>query len=128
MATHKGGFQTRSPARAEAGPKAVLVVDDDPAVSRSLRRVLESAGYEVTVANNGNAAVETIMHRAFDVVLSDIQMPGVTGVELLRLVRADDLDVPVVLMTGRPNRRDRRGGVSLGAIQYLRSPPGRLAR
>ena len=67
MATHDGALQTDAPARTEGGPKSVLVVDDDPAVSRSLRRVLESAGYEVTVANNGNAAVETIMSRAFDV-------------------------------------------------------------
>jgi EAL domain-containing protein (putative c-di-GMP-specific phosphodiesterase class I) len=113
---------TEVPPRADAGVKAVLVVDDDPAVSRALRRVLEAAGYEVTVESNGNAAIQTIMQRSFDVVLSDIQMPGMTGVELLGVVRAYDLDVPVILMTGEPTIETAIEAVALGAMQYLPKP------
>jgi EAL domain-containing protein (putative c-di-GMP-specific phosphodiesterase class I) len=102
--------------------RPVLVVDDDVALSWALRRVLGAAGYDVTVANDGRSAVEAIMHRTFEVVLSDIQMPGMTGVELLKAVRAHDLDVPVILMTGVPTIETAIDAVSLGALQYLPKP------
>jgi EAL domain-containing protein (putative c-di-GMP-specific phosphodiesterase class I) len=102
--------------------RAVLVVDDDEALSRALSRVLKLAGYEVVVASNGAAAVETVMHRPFDVILSDIQMPGMSGVDLLSVVRAYDLDVPVILMTGNPTLETAMEAVSLGALQYLVKP------
>jgi EAL domain-containing protein (putative c-di-GMP-specific phosphodiesterase class I) len=122
MAMQKGGFQTQTPVRAEPDAKAVLIVDDDEAVSRSMRRVLEAAGYHVTVAPNGGAAVETMMSGDFEVVLSDVHMSGMTGVELLSVVRAYDLDVPVILMTGDPTLETAMEAVSLGAIEYLRKP------
>ncbi len=102
--------------------RTVLVVDDDEALARSLRRVLESARYDVTVVNDGSAAVDAIMSRPFDVILSDIQMPGMTGVDLLGVVRAYDLDVPVILMTGTPTLDTAMEAVSLGALQYLTKP------
>jgi EAL domain-containing protein (putative c-di-GMP-specific phosphodiesterase class I)/CheY-like chemotaxis protein len=105
-----------------AAGATVLVVDDDALVARSLRRVLEVAGYLVTTAENGSAAVEKIMHNAYDVVLSDIQMPGMSGVELLSVVRSYDLDVPVLLMTGEPTLETAIEAVSLGALQYLPKP------
>jgi EAL domain-containing protein (putative c-di-GMP-specific phosphodiesterase class I) len=122
MALQKSEVKTEAPRKLEAGPRAVLVVDDDPAVGRSLQRVLESAGYEVVVADDGNVAIETLMSRAFDVVLSDIRMPGMSGVELLSVVRAYDLDVPVILMTGAPTVETAIEAVSLGAVQYLSKP------
>jgi len=105
-----------------AGARTVLVVDDDELVARSLRRVLEAAGYHVTTVSDGSDAVEKIMHNAYDVVLSDIQMPGMSGVELLSVVRARDFDVPVLLMTGAPTLETAIEAVSLGALQYLPNP------
>lgn len=105
-----------------AGQRTVLVVDDDALITRSLQRLLEAAGYEVTATNDGTSAVEAIMSRGFDVVLSDIQMPEMTGVDLLRVVRAHDLDVPVILMTGEPKIETAMEAVSLGALQYLPKP------
>jgi EAL domain-containing protein (putative c-di-GMP-specific phosphodiesterase class I)/CheY-like chemotaxis protein len=100
---------------------AVLVVDDDESLARTQRRLLEGA-YEVVVAGNGEAALEAIMRRPFDVILSDIQMPGMSGVDLLRAVRRHDLDVPVILMTGEPSIETAVDAVSLGALQYLVKP------
>jgi EAL domain-containing protein (putative c-di-GMP-specific phosphodiesterase class I) len=105
-----------------AGARTILVVDDDALVARSLRRVLEVAGYQVTTVDDGRAAVEKITHNAYDVVLSDIQMPGMSGVELLSVVRSYDLDVPVLLMTGEPSLETAIEAVSLGALQYLPKP------
>ncbi len=100
----------------------ILIADDELGLARSLARVLSSAGYEVVTAGDGNAAVETMKQQDFDVILSDIQMPGVSGVELLRLVREHDLDVPVVLMTADPKVETAAEAVELGALQYLVKP------
>jgi DNA-binding NtrC family response regulator len=113
---------TRTITAVVAPNRGVLVVDDDEALSRALSRVLKMAGYDVVVANDGAAAVEKVMHRAFDVILSDIQMPGMSGVDLLSIVRAYDLDVPVILMTGNPTLETAMEAVSLGALQYLVKP------
>jgi EAL domain-containing protein (putative c-di-GMP-specific phosphodiesterase class I) len=101
---------------------AVLVVDDDPALARILQRLLAAAGYQVTVAHDARAAIEEVMRHAFTVIVSDIMMPGMSGVELLRAVRAYDLDVPVILMTGVPTIETAMEAVSLGALQYLPKP------
>ncbi len=122
MAAQKNGLEGGAPVRLDGTPRAVLVVDDDPIVGRTLQRVLESAGYDVSVANDGNTAVATLLERPFDVVLSDIQMPGMTGVELLSIVRAHELDVPVILMTGAPTVETAMEAVSLGATHYLQKP------
>jgi len=122
MESGKSEARTEGSTRFEGPPRAVLVVDDDPAVGRSLQRVLESAGYDVALADDGNVAIETLMRRSFDVVLSDIRMPGMSGVELLSVVRAYDIDVPVILMTGAPTVETAIEAVSLGAVQYLSKP------
>ncbi len=101
---------------------AVLVVEDDPAVARTLQRLLVRAGYRVTVAADGRAAIEAVMRQAFTVIVSDIQMPGMSGVDLLRAVRTYDLDVPVILTTGVPTIETAMEAVSLGALQYLPKP------
>lgn len=111
-----------SPAHAAAGKRSVLVVDDEEAVARVLSRLLVAAGYHVTTANSGSAAVEAVRREPFDVILSDIHMPSMTGVDLLRLVRAYDLDVPVILMTGVPTVDTAIQAVELGALQYLPKP------
>ena len=105
-----------------AGSRSVLIADDDPAVSRASQRVLVAAGYEVVLADGGEAAMHAVTLRAFDVIVSDIQMPGMSGVELLRAVRTHDLDVPVILVTGNPTIETAIEAVSLGALQYMQKP------
>lgn len=104
------------------GQRSVLLVDDDEAVMRTLQRVLKAAGFEVTIAGNGTTAIQMIMSHPFDVIVTDIQMPGMSGVELLGVVRAYDLDVPVILMTGDPTVETAVEAVRLGALQYLAKP------
>jgi EAL domain-containing protein (putative c-di-GMP-specific phosphodiesterase class I) len=101
---------------------SVLVVDDDAAVCTTLQRVLQSAGFEVTVAHDGAAAMTEVERRPFDVILTDIQMGAISGVELLSKVRAHDLDVPVILMTGEPTLETAIEAISLGVMHYLVKP------
>lgn len=100
----------------------VLVVDDEQLVARVLTRVLESAGYEVHTCFDGASALNCIRDASFDVVLSDVSMPGLDGVDLLRAVRGTDLDLPVVLITGTPSMDSALGAVEYGALRYLQKP------
>jgi len=102
--------------------KSVLLVDDDLEFSRAVSRVLSAAGFEVTVVHGGVAAAEAIASRPFDAIVSDIQMPGMSGVQLLERVREHDLDVPVILLTAAPTIETAMEAVSLGALQYFAKP------
>jgi len=100
----------------------VLVVDDDPKILQIFSRALESVGHTVTSAPSGEAAVEQIKMRRFDVVLSDIAMPGMGGLELLRQVRDHDADIPLILITGSPLVESAMKAVEYGALRYLLKP------
>ena len=100
----------------------VLLVDDDDAVRNAFRRVLESRGYLVFPCRSGNEALERLSSGSFDAMVSDVRMPGMSGVKLLRAVREHDLDLPVILVTGNPDIGSASEAVEYGAFQYLIKP------
>jgi EAL domain-containing protein (putative c-di-GMP-specific phosphodiesterase class I)/ActR/RegA family two-component response regulator len=108
------------PATGAAG--RILLLDDDPALLRSLQRVLQRMGHVVECAHDGATAASIVENNVFDVVLSDIGMPGMNGIEFLLAVRRVDLDVPVVLMTGAPDVATATRAVEFGAMRYLVKP------
>jgi EAL domain-containing protein (putative c-di-GMP-specific phosphodiesterase class I) len=103
-------------------PARVLVVDDEALVLRSLQRLLEHAGYDVVVASDGLRGAALAAGGGFDVILSDIAMPGLDGLGLLRKVRETDADVPIILLTGQPDDARARLAVEHGALMYLVKP------
>jgi len=109
-------------APAPAPGARILLADDDAVLARSLMRVLERAGYTVACAPDGKIAGEILRGERFDVVLTDISMPSVDGIELLRTVRDYDLDIPVILMTGTPEIRTAIKALEHGALRYLTKP------
>jgi EAL domain-containing protein (putative c-di-GMP-specific phosphodiesterase class I) len=108
--------------RFKVSHKSVLLVEDDIPFARAVLRLLTASGFEVTTVHNGAAAAEAIATRPFGAILSDIQMPGMSGVELLGRVRQHDLDVPVILLTAAPTVETAMEAVSLGALQYFAKP------
>ncbi|MEO8978166.1 MAG: EAL domain-containing protein [Polyangiaceae bacterium] len=108
--------------RAEGVKASVLVVDDDPDVLRGVVRLLRKEGYSVTSASNGADAARSLVGRSFDVIVSDIKMPGMDGIQLLREVREHDLHVPVVLVTGEPAVSTAVQALEYGAFHYLTKP------
>jgi EAL domain-containing protein (putative c-di-GMP-specific phosphodiesterase class I)/CheY-like chemotaxis protein len=117
----RGGGSEAAQTAAVAKPR-VLVVDDDAAVRKAIERMLNAAGFEVTAMHDGAAAVHLLTHAKFDAVLTDIMMPGMNGIELLRAVRATDLEVPVLLMTGAPDVKSAALAVQYGACDYIFKP------
>jgi len=102
--------------------RTVLVVDDEPAMLRTFERILTSAHFQVVATQDAAKAVALVTERSFDAVVSDVQMPKMSGVDLLRVIRAHDLDVPVLLVSGAPTIETAIEAVALGAFQYLLKP------
>jgi len=100
----------------------VLLVDDDDAVRNVLRRVLEHRGYRVVPCASGSEALEHLAAGSYDAMVSDVRMPGMSGLKLLRAVREHDLDLPVILVTGNPDLSSATEAVEYGAFQYLIKP------
>ncbi len=97
-------------------------MDDDPAVLRAYRKALSARGWAVETASDGAQAIDRLRGETFDVIVSDVSMPEVGGLEFLRSVREQDLDVPVVLMTGAPKLESAMRAVESGAFSYLIKP------
>ncbi|HET7196829.1 MAG TPA: response regulator transcription factor [Nocardioides sp.] len=103
-------------------PSRVLVVDDDRAVRESLRRSLEFNGYAVALASDGAEALASISGSAPDVVVMDVMMPRLDGLEATRALRKAGNDVPILVLTARDAVGDRVEGLDAGADDYLTKP------
>ena len=100
----------------------MLVVDDDKAVRESLRRSLEFNGYDVSLATDGAEALAGIGASHPDVVVMDVMMPRLDGIEATRALRAAGNDVPILVLTARDAVGDRVEGLDAGADDYLTKP------
>ena len=100
----------------------MLVVDDDRAVRESLRRSLEFNGYAVALASDGAEALAAISGSAPDVVVMDVMMPRLDGLEATRALRKAGNDVPILVLTARDAVGDRVEGLDAGADDYLTKP------
>jgi EAL domain-containing protein (putative c-di-GMP-specific phosphodiesterase class I) len=96
-----------------------LLVDDDADVRLLLARQLRQQGYYVDVAASGREAVDYVDQNSYDVIVTDVRMPSMDGIELLRVVRQHDLRVPVVLLTGAPVLDTAIQALEFGAFHYL---------
>lgn len=103
-------------------PGTVLIVDDDPMVLRSLSHQLARSRYTLALCLTPSEAIRHVTEGNVQVIVSDIMMPEMSGIELLRIVRQHDSDLPVVLMTGQPELATAAEGVELGAFRYLIKP------
>jgi DNA-binding response OmpR family regulator len=106
----------------DAGRPRVLVVDDDPTVSDVLRRYLERAGYEVAHAADGPTALHRFGQREPDLVVLDLMLPGIDGLEVCRRLQQTGAAVPVIMLTALGDEADRVLGLQLGADDYVTKP------
>jgi len=100
----------------------VLVVDDDPTVSDVVRRYLERSDFDVTLAVDGQQALAAAAQHRPDLVVLDLMLPGLDGLEVCRRLRTRDPDLPVVMLTALGEESDRVLGLSLGADDYVTKP------
>ena len=102
-------------------PSRILVVDDDQAIAEMVGIVLRAKGFDVVTTPDGASALESIEHLAPDVVLLDLMLPGIDGIEVCRRLRRDS-DVPIIMLTARSDTADVVEGLEAGADDYLTKP------
>jgi sigma-B regulation protein RsbU (phosphoserine phosphatase) len=102
----------------------VLVVDDTPANLRLMRQALEPEGYHILIATNGEAAIKTAASALPDLILLDVQMPGIDGFETCRRLKANPttVDIPVIFVTAQIDTEDVVKGFQVGSIDYIAKP------
>ena len=113
---------TASPAITPVGARRVLVIDDEPAVLRVLGLLLQRNGFAVDSAADASEGLKQLETNSYHCVLSDIIMPGLSGLDFLRELRRHDLDVPVILMTAGPTLDSALDAIEYGAQSYLLKP------
>jgi two-component system, OmpR family, response regulator MprA len=100
----------------------ILVVDDDRSVRESLRRSLAFNGYQVELANDGQAALDAVLAQRPDAMVLDVMMPRLDGLEVCRRMRAAGDELPILVLTARDAVSDRVAGLDAGADDYLPKP------
>lgn len=100
------------------GGQTVLVVDDDPAIVELLRDFLEASGFRALVATNGREALDIVARRPVDCLILDVMMPGLSGFDLCRQIRAQH-DAPILFLSARADETDKIRGLMLGGDDYI---------
>ncbi len=100
----------------------ILLVEDEPHIARGLIFNLEEEGFKVTHAENGEAALQFFDEHSFGLVVLDLALPGIDGLEVCRQIRGKDPRQPILMLTARSEERDRIEGLSAGADDYLTKP------
>jgi len=108
--------------RLDGTPVRALVVDDEDTLSDLLRMALRSEGWETRVASDGHTALRTAREFEPDVIVLDVMMPGLDGLEVLRRLRSDGNDAPVLFLTAKDGVDDRIAGLTAGGDDYVTKP------
>src|SRR5690606_14292693 len=108
------GVDGRHEERPLVSTQSILVVDDEQVVREAVVRLLTRAGFQVASAEHAQAALDQLRDGAqFSAIVTDLEMPGIKGIDFVRLIRERDLDVPVIILTGNPTLES-----AMSAVQY----------
>jgi DNA-binding NtrC family response regulator len=103
-------------------PPKILLVDDEDRFRTTMRKMLIGHGLDVTDLDNGQAALESLTAQSYDVVVLDLRMPGLDGVQTLKAMKALDPDLEVIILTGHASMDDAMEIMQLGGTEYLLKP------
>ncbi len=102
--------------------ETILIVEDDPTMLRGLKDNFEYKGYTVVTADDGEKGLDTALNIGPDLILLDIMLPKINGYEICRLVRKEEIDVPIIMLTAKGEESDIVLGLNLGADDYVTKP------
>jgi DNA-binding response OmpR family regulator len=103
-------------------PRKILIIEDDKDIARLVELHLKDEGYEVSRADDGKAGLELALSKPYDLIILDLMLPGVGGVEICRRVRAASSYTPILMLTAKSTELDRVLGLELGADDYVTKP------
>ena len=107
---------------ARAGVPRVLLVEDEPALARGVSDTLRANGFEVILATDGERGLDAASSGAADLILLDVMLPKINGYEICRALRAQGIDVPILMLTAKGQEQDVILGLNLGADDYITKP------
>jgi CheY-like chemotaxis protein len=107
-------------------PGRILVIDDDKSARLLLDRVLTRAGHSVVIVDSGEQGIETLKREKFDLIITDKNLPGIDGLELLRQARAMNPKLQAIVITGFPTPETKSSAKDLGVFSYVTKPFGIL--
>jgi DNA-binding response OmpR family regulator len=102
--------------------RRILVVEDEPAISDAVAYALRGAGYEVDAVGDGRTALDRARERGYDLMVLDLLLPGLSGIEVCRTLRDERSDLPIVMLTARDAEAERVEGLDTGADDYVTKP------
>jgi DNA-binding response OmpR family regulator len=102
--------------------ETILIVEDDPAMLRGLKDNFEYKGYRTITAKDGEEGLNTALNAKPDLIILDIMLPKINGYEICRLIRKEDLDMPIIMLTAKGEESDIVLGLNLGADDYVTKP------
>ncbi|UCD57248.1 MAG: response regulator [Candidatus Hydrogenedentota bacterium] len=102
--------------------QSILLVDDDQEFRKAMKKMFEKSGYVVTIAADGKEALEAISKDVFDLVISDLRMPRLNGIELMEEIKRKKLNVPVVFITAYGEVESYMDLMNMGAFEYINKP------
>lgn len=106
----------------QAGKHRILVVDDEMTVCKSIRQVLLNEACDVDMAQSGEEALRLDAERPYDVLIVDLMMPGISGLDLLKSLKAKNPKARIIMVTGYPTMRNTLQAMQLGAMDFLPKP------
>src|SRR5690625_4502121 len=106
----------------KSSQQAILIVEDEQKLSRVLELELQYENYKTAIANDGKEALRLMEEKDWDLVLLDIMLPELSGMEVLRKIRRTDEVIPIILLTARDEVHDKVSGLDLGANDYITKP------
>ncbi|MCH7739608.1 MAG: response regulator transcription factor [Chloroflexi bacterium] len=114
--------QTTPPGSRTASGKTILIVEDDPHAAEISRLYLARDGHEVTVSHDGQEGLKLARESSPDLIVLDLMLPGIDGLEICRRLREEKNDVPVIMLTARVDEADKLSGLDYGADDYMTKP------
>lgn len=104
------------------GKRRIMVVDDETIVGKRLKRLFEKSGFDVEIFTESSAAVENIKKKTFDIIITDLRMEGIDGIEILETAKEINPDIQVIIITGCVRRKRRVEALEKGALDFITKP------
>jgi len=101
---------------------SILVVDDEPIVIKSCEKILKAEGYNIGIATNGQDAINILQDKDYDLVITDLKMPEVDGIDLIKWIRSSKPQTGIIVITGYPSQETIKDALDLGIVDYLPKP------
>ena len=102
--------------------QSILLVDDDYEYNKAMKKMLEKSGYEVAVARDGHKALGILSKNAFALIISDLRVPNLDGMEMMQEIRRNEINTPVIFLTSYGEIESHMDLMNMGAFEYLNKP------